>query len=109
MTATTPKPIVPPEVTAFVAGLRLESVFQGLLTGIPEVFPEAMGIECEVDPGLEDEGVDPIVVMNVALPHTESIEPTPMSRWIEWVLPRYLGRDLYHFTPNFYHLPPGGP
>ena len=105
MTTTTYPVTVPAEVTAFVADLGLESVFRGLLDGIPEVFPDVLSVTCEVDPGVQDEveEMDPSVLIWAFIPDTGAIDPTPHQKWVPWELARYSGKDLMHFNVHFVH------
>lgn len=103
-TVTTPEPTVPPEVAAFVAELGGQHVFDTILRGLPELFPELLGIECEVDPGIPDE-VDPVVNIFAWLPDIGPSDPTPGMKWDQWTLARFSGRELYQIVVLFAHVP----
>ncbi len=94
---------MPAEVTDFVAGLGFQAEFQGILDGIPEVFPEALGVQCQFDPGVPDEE-DPTVVTTVRVEDRGPTDPTPHMLWDDWALARYPGRVLYHFPVIVAHV-----
>lgn len=78
MTSTRVSVTTPQEVKDYVTGLGLRAEFDEILTKIPEIVPELLRIECEFDPGVEDES-DPLVGIWVALPDHGPGYPTPHS------------------------------
>lgn len=94
--------VVPDEVKDFVTDQGIESTFQDLLDHLPDVFPEASRVECEFDPGIEDES-DPVVIFGIYLPPRGPSDSDPFMKWSAWALSRHSGRELYHFTVLFSH------
>jgi hypothetical protein len=90
------------EVTDHIARLQIDTAFHDILDHLPSLYPDASKIECELDPGIEDES-DPVVVFLVTVPDQGPSFPTPFMTWSNWASTRYSGRVLYHFTVLFAH------
>jgi hypothetical protein len=93
---------ISPEVNDYVEDLGLRAELEEILAKIPEMFPNLIRIECEFDPGIEDES-DPVVAIWVALPDQGPNYPTPRMRFSEWEISRFPGQVLQHFSVLFWH------
>jgi hypothetical protein len=93
---------IAPETLDYVVGLRLQTEFEEILAKIPEMFPDLLRIECNLDPGIEDES-EPVVGIWVALPDRGRTYPTPHSRFSKWEITRFPGQVLQYFSVLFWH------
>src|SRR5438067_1410648 len=104
MTTTQIPVLIPREVINHVAEIGMQAVFSDILDNLPAVFPDATKVECELDPGIEDD-CDPMVIFLITIPDKAPSNPTPFIKWSNWALNRHTGRELYHFTVLFVHEP----
>jgi hypothetical protein len=104
MTTTQVPVSIPQDVVDFIAGLGIRDVFDEIVAKTSEMFPDARQIECEIDPGIEDES-DAGVVIGVALPESGPTYPTPHMRWADWAVHRFPGRVLYYITMIHWYEP----
>lgn len=102
MTLTQVRTTIPREVGDHVASPGVRTEFKEILSQVPKMFPDLLRIECEFDPGIEDES-EPVVGIWVALPDLRPSYPTPHMRFSEWEIKRFPSQILQHFSVLFWH------
>jgi len=93
------------EAADYLQALGLQAELDEVIEKLPEVFPELLRIECEYDPGIEDES-DPTFVINTWLAADGPTDPTPLSRWLPWMLERFPSEVWRHLCVVHWHEVP---